>query len=104
MGGGEVIFSLLAPHTKIAPRCASTNIRLTAHLGLYVPTKQDDNGTNEQGMASSTSSQQRPPPKCGIRVRDKWYTWNVGKVLVFDDSYEHEVVNDTNECCAVLLI
>eukprot|EP00957_Ditylum_brightwellii_P197881 15074708-Ditylum_brightwellii.AAC.1 len=71
MGGGEVVFSLLAPHTKIAPRCASTNMRLTAYLGLYVPTKEDDNGTNEQGMAPLTSSQQRLPPKCGIRVQDE---------------------------------
>eukprot|EP00957_Ditylum_brightwellii_P047343 3597011-Ditylum_brightwellii.AAC.1 len=61
MGGGEVIFSLLAQHTEIALCCVLTNIRVTAHLGLYVTTKQDDNGANEQGMASSTSSQQRPP-------------------------------------------
>ena len=36
-GGGEVIFSVLAPRTRVKPHSASTDIRLTAHLGLDVP-------------------------------------------------------------------
>ena len=37
MGGGEVIFSRLAGGTRINAHCGTTNIRLTAHLGLVVP-------------------------------------------------------------------
>jgi aspartate beta-hydroxylase len=85
-GGGEVIFSVLAPHTHLTPHCASTNIRWTAHLGLVVP--------------SST----REESGCRIRIADQWHQWKEGRVLVFDDSYEHEVLNDTNEIRAVLLL
>ena len=84
-GGGEIIFSVLAPFTRLRPHCATTNLRLTAHLGLVVP----------------------PPDAtapCRIRVADRWETWEEGKVLVFDDSYEHEVENLTNLHRAVLLI
>jgi aspartyl/asparaginyl beta-hydroxylase (cupin superfamily) len=82
-GGGEVIFSVLAPHTRIQPHTAGTNIRLTAHLGLVIPNDKD---------------------ACRIRIRDTWCQWEPGKMLVFDDSYEHEVRNDSNECRAVLLM
>jgi hypothetical protein len=83
-GGGEVIFSVLSSKTRIRAHCGSTNLRLTAHLGLSIP---------------STSSED-----CGIRVADEWHTWEKGKVLVFDDSYEHEVKNLTSEYRAVLLL
>jgi hypothetical protein len=83
-GGGEVIFSVLSPKTRIRAHCGSTNLRLTAHLGLAIP---------------STSSED-----CAIRVADKWHTWEEGKVLVFDDSYEHEVKNMTSSHRAVLLL
>ena len=79
-GGGEIIFSLLAPHTRIMPHCASTNLRWTAHLGLFVPS-----------LAK-------------IRVSDVWHTWEEGKMLVFDDSFEHEVRNDSDSVRAVLLL
>lgn len=81
-GGGEVIFSRLAPHTHIEAHCGPTNLRWTAHLGLVVPT----NG------------------RCQIRVGREWHSWQVGKILLFDDSFEHEVVNDTGEERTVLLI
>ena len=83
MGGGEVIFSRLAPQTKIGAHCGPTNLRLTAHLGLVVPT--------------TTSN-------CKIRVGLNWNSWESGKFLLFDDSFEHEVRNETNEERVVLLI
>ena len=86
-GGGEVIISVLAPHTRIAPHCASTNLRWTAHLGLRVPT-------------TTTTAEARVQ----IRIADSWYSWQEGRVLVFDDSYEHEVVNDSDEIRVVLLL
>jgi aspartyl/asparaginyl beta-hydroxylase (cupin superfamily) len=37
-------------------------------------------------------------------VRENWYSWQPGHVLLFDDSFEHEVRNDTDETRVVLLI
>jgi aspartyl/asparaginyl beta-hydroxylase (cupin superfamily) len=37
-------------------------------------------------------------------VGDEWTSWSVGKVLLFDDSFEHEVRNDADEERVVLLI
>jgi hypothetical protein len=85
-GGGEIIVSILAPNTRIAPHCASTNLRWTAHLGLEVP-------------KHCTSGH-----RVAIRVADTWHTWQEGRVLVFDDSYEHEVVNEGNQIRVVLLL
>lgn len=81
-GGGEVIISILAPHTHISPHCASTNLRWTAHLGLQIP---------KTGRVK-------------IRIADQWNEWKEGQVLVFDDSYEHEVVNTSDEVRVVLLL
>ena len=86
-GGGEVIFSRLEPKTRIEAHCGPTNFRWTAHLGLVIPT-------------SSSSSEN----DCKIRVADKWHRWETGRVLLFDDSYEHEIRNDTNEVRIVLLL
>lgn len=82
-GGGEIIFSRLAPQTRIDAHCGPTNLRLTAHLPLLVPNKSED---------------------CKIRIKKKWYHWKIGKILLFDDSYEHEIRNDTDQVRIVLLI
>lgn len=79
-GLGEVIFSLLTPRTRISPHCGTTNLRLTAHLGLSIP------------------------KECWIRVANKKLLWEEGKVIVFDDSFEHEVINDSGSYRAVLLL
>ena len=41
---------------------------------------------------------------CKIRVGDDIGHWEEGRGLVFDDSYEHEVWNDTDEVRVVLFI
>lgn len=86
-GGGEVIFSCLAPHTHIQAHCGPTNLRWTAHLGLVVPKVSE--GCDD---------------RCQIRVGVEWHNWETGRVLLFDDSFEHEVRNDTNEERVVLLL
>jgi len=83
-GGGEIIFSVLRPGTHIKPHCATTNFRLTCHLGLIVP--------------DSSSG------KCEIRVGEEWRKWEEGKSLIFDDSFEHEVVNFSSEARGILLL
>merc|ERR1711963_856910 len=71
-GGGDVIFSVLTPGTRLRPHCGPSNARLTCHLGIRVPC------TLEQG--------------CRIRVAaDAPRGWQEGRCIVFDDSFEHEV-------------
>ena len=79
-GGGETLFSVLRSGTHLRPHCGSTNTRLTAHLGLVVPSG------------------------CTIRTGGETRTWEEGKCIVFDDSWEHEVVHSGAEDRSVLLI
>ena len=75
----NVMFSVLAPHTHIPPHEGETNARVVAHLPLIVP------------------------PKCAYRVGYEERGWNVGKVLMFDDTIEHEARNDSDEIRVVLI-
>ena len=77
---GHSLFSVMEPGTHILPHCGPCNFRLRLHLGLVVP----DN--------------------CRIRVGDQIRTWEEGKVLVLDDSFEHEVWNDSNQSRSVLIV
>ena len=63
----------LAPGSRLHAHCGSTNARLNIHFGLVIP------------------------PKCKIRVADELRDWEVGKPLIFDESFEHEVWNDSSE-------
>lgn len=75
----NAMFSVLAPQTVIPPHHGETNARLVAHLPLIVP----------EG--------------CSFRVGYDWRQWEVGKVLVFDDSIEHEARNASAQQRAVLI-
>lgn len=75
----NAMFSVLAPHTAIPPHTGETNARLVAHLPLIVP------------------------PKCSFRAGYDWRKWQEGKVLVFDDTLEHEARNDSEELRVVLI-
>jgi len=74
-------FSILAPHYRIPPHQGPTNGIVRIHLGLIIP-KDSDN--------------------CRIRVDQEVLGWQEGKCIVFDDYYEHEVWNDTDEQRVVL--
>jgi aspartate beta-hydroxylase len=67
LGPGVVTLSWLEPGTHVVPHCGDTNTQLRVHLGLRVPT----------GVS--------------IRVGSQVLTWQEGRCIVFDDSYEHEV-------------
>mgnify|MGYP003309273515 CR=1 FL=1 len=45
-----------------------------------------------------------PGGGCRIRVGAEWRTWAEGRCLLFDDSFEHEVRNDTDRARVVLLL
>jgi len=100
-GAGEIILSVLAPHTHIAPHCASTNLRLTAHLGLQVPTSTKNSNKNDDNKDNNNNNDD---DCCYIQVAGQKLNWQEGKMIVFDDSYEHEVHNHTDEIRAVLLM
>jgi len=79
-GTGVVTLSWLYPGTRIVPHCGGTNARLRVHLGLRVP----------EG------------PR--LRVGDQTLTWQEGRCIVFDDSFEHEVWHDGDQPRVVLLM
>lgn len=75
----EVFYSVLAPGTDIVPHFGQTNIRLTVHLGLIIPTG------------------------CGIRVGGETRHWAAGEILAFDDSFEHAAWNHGDSERVVLI-
>lgn len=74
-----VMFSLLRPGARIAPHSGMHNARLICHLPLIVP------------------------PNCGFRVGNDVRQWEEGKLLIFDDTIEHEAWNDSGEDRVVLI-
>ena len=83
---GSAYFSLLRPGTRLGAHCGPTNGRLRAHLGLVVPDDEPPNG--ELRII------------CGGEER----RWAEGEVLIFDDSFEHAVWNDTSKPRLVLIV
>lgn len=81
-GLNSAFFSILAPGTVITPHRGVTKAFITAHLGLVVPKDRD-------GL--------------WMRVDEQRLHWDAGEWLVFDDTYEHEVRNDTDETRIILL-
>lgn len=82
-GLNSAFFSILEPGAHIPRHRGVTKAILTAHLGLVVPKRRE---------------------ACRMEVVDNNLVWEEGRTLVFDDTFEHEVWNDTDELRAVLLI
>ena len=82
-GLNTALFSVLAPGTHIPAHTGVTKAILVCHLGVRVP---------------------RDRERCTIRVVDRHVSWEEGKAFVFDDVYNHEVLNDTDEVRIVLLV
>ncbi len=75
------MFSVLEPGRFLPPHRGPYNGLLRLHLGLIVPDE---------------------PEKVGIRVAGKIRPWEEGRALIFDDTLEHEVWNDTGKTRVVL--
>jgi len=82
-GLNSAFFSVLVPNTRLPSHTGVTKAFLTCHLALQVP---------------------REGRKCRMRVVDQWVHWEEGKALVFDDVYNHEVRNDTDDTRIILLV
>lgn len=76
-------FSILAPGKHLPEHTGPYAGVLRYHLGLIVPRRKE---------------------ACRIRVGPEVAHWEEGRSLVFDDSYPHEVWNDTDEERAVLFV
>jgi len=71
--GPSAIFSLLKAGAHIGAHTGMYNTRLICHLPLIVP------------------------PGCRFRVGNEVREWEEGKLLVFDDTIEHEAWNDSDQ-------
>lgn len=78
----SAFFSILAPGTHIPAHRGVTKGLLTCHLGLIVPRDGD----------------------ARMRVKNRIMRWAEGETLMFDDTYDHQVWNDTSGTRVVLLI
>jgi hypothetical protein len=76
----HIMFSSLNPHSRIPPHVGPMNGIVRAHLPLIVP------------------------DGCYIRVGNEERTWREGKLLAFDDSFEHEVFNHSDHVRIVLFM
>ncbi|XP_045538064.1 aspartyl/asparaginyl beta-hydroxylase isoform X2 [Papilio machaon] len=77
---GQIKFSLMSAGTHVRPHVGPTNCRLRMHLGL-----------------SNTKHTY-------IRVDRETRQWQLGKVLLFDDSFEHEVWHNGTGARLVLIV
>jgi aspartyl/asparaginyl beta-hydroxylase (cupin superfamily) len=73
------LFSRLQPHTTIPGHVGASNVRLLVHLPLVIP------------------------PNCRFRVGNSVRPWVAGKPWVFDDTIEHEAINDSDRVRTILI-
>jgi beta-hydroxylase len=75
-------FSFLKPKSKILAHKGFSKMILRAHLPLIVP-KGDT---------------------CAIRVGDETHFWKEGELVIFDDSFDHEAWNNSDDFRVILMI
>ncbi|HKJ30702.1 MAG TPA: aspartyl/asparaginyl beta-hydroxylase domain-containing protein [Balneolales bacterium] len=82
-GMKTAMFSILDGHKHIPPHRGPYKGVLRFHMGLIVP---------------------KPNTDCRIRVGNDYQSWEEGKGMVFDDTYNHEVWNDSDHQRVVLFV
>lgn len=82
-GMKTAFFSILSPRKHIPAHRGAFNGVLRFHLGLLVP---------------------EPREQVRIRIGNDFRNWTEGKALIFDDTYNHEVWNDTDGYRVVLFV
>jgi aspartyl/asparaginyl beta-hydroxylase (cupin superfamily) len=78
----QAFLSSLDPGKSIPPHRGPYRGYLRYHLGLKVP-------------------RNNPP---SIRIKDRRYQWKEGESILFDDSWEHEVHNQSDDTRVVLIV
>lgn len=79
----SAFFSILGPEKHIPAHRGFFNGILRYHLGLIVPVPHTD---------------------CLIRVNNDYRSWEEGRSLIFDDTYSHEVWNNSAHIRIVLIL
>lgn len=82
-GMKTAMFSILKPGKHLLPHRGPYKGVLRLHLALLIPA---------------------PEEKCGIRVGSQTRHWEEGKVMLLDDTFQHEAWNDTNGVRVVLFV
>ena len=82
-GMTTAFFSILSPGKHIPAHRGAWNGILRFHLGLMVP---------------------EPRERVRIRIGNDFYSWREGEALIFDDTFNHEVWNDTTGYRVVLFV
>jgi aspartate beta-hydroxylase len=77
--GPEVLYSVFTAGTRLLEHRGVTNTRIVTHLPLIVP------------------------PDCAIKVGGEVHVWQEGRVVAFDDTYEHSAWNDSTQVRVVLI-
>jgi aspartyl/asparaginyl beta-hydroxylase (cupin superfamily) len=77
------LFSIFEPGKHLPPHRGAYNGVLRFHLGLIVPDQ---------------------PDKIAIRVANRICHWQEGRALIFDDAYEHEAWNHSDQVRVVLFV
>ena len=88
----SVFLSFLPPATSILPHCGPTNQRLRLHLPLRLPRTADGSASCCVLRVGGFSSSNNGVAGDEGAVTHRIVEWEEGKVLAFDDAYEHEVV------------
>lgn len=78
----QAFFSILEGGKSIPAHCGIYRGYLRYHLALKVP-------------------KERPPR---IRIKDHFHEWREGESVVFDDSWEHQVYNESDDLRVVLIV
>ena len=82
-GMKTAFFSILLPHKHIPRHRGVYKGVVRCHLGLKIPQAQSN---------------------CRMQVGEETFYWKEGKCVIFDDTFQHEVWNDTDEVRVVLLL
>jgi ornithine lipid ester-linked acyl 2-hydroxylase len=82
-GMKTAMFSVFEPGTHLLPHRGPYNGLLRYHLALMVPENYN---------------------QCGIKLNNKTYHWKKGESIIFDDTYEHEAWNYSQEKRVVLFV
>ncbi|MEO7294111.1 MAG: aspartyl/asparaginyl beta-hydroxylase domain-containing protein [Ginsengibacter sp.] len=82
-GMKTAFFSVLSPRKHIPAHKGIFKGIIRSHLGLIIPGNPGD---------------------CLMRIEKEHINWQEGKAVIFDDTYEHEVWNNTDEIRVVLLV
>ena len=73
-------YSTMSPQATIAPHYGACNLKLRCHFPLFVP---------EESY---------------LRVADDPRPWEEGKMMIFDDSFEHEAANLSKDKERVIIL